>query len=96
MRKWIGVFVALSLILAFSLPVYAQQAKAAPMKMEEADKMMEECLKMMETSTAKMKEMHEKMHKGETKVDAATMKKMKKDVTAVMDDLSKMEKHMGK
>lgn len=95
MKKWIGIFLALPLILAFSLPVYAQQAKAAPMKMEEADKMMEECMKMMNTSMEKMKDMHEKMHKGETKMDAATMKKLKKDVTAVMDDLSKMEKHMG-
>ena len=95
MKKWIGVFVALSLVLAFSLPVYAQKEKPMPMKMEESDKMMEECMKEMETSMGKMKEMHEKMHKGEMKMDAATMKKMKKDVTVVMDDLSKMEKHMG-
>lgn len=70
MKKWISIFVALSLVWAFSLPAYAQQAKPMPMKMEEADKMMEECMKMMETSMDKMKEMHEKMHKGEMKMDA--------------------------
>src|SRR4030067_2217479 len=77
MKKWIGILLALSLVLAFSMPVYAQQkAKPAPMSKEEANKMMEECMKEMETSMAKMKEMHEKMHKGEMQVDAAKMKKM--------------------
>ena len=39
MKKWIGVLVSLSLILAFSLPAYAQQkAKPMPMGKEEADK----------------------------------------------------------
>ena len=83
MKKWIGILVALSLVLAFWFPAYAQKEKPMPMKMEEADKMMEECMKMMETSTDKMKEMHEKMHKGEVKVDAAKMKKLMKDVKAV-------------
>src|SRR4030067_1189356 len=77
MKKWIGILLALSLVLAFSLPAYAQQkAKPAPMSKEEANKMMEECMKEMETSMAKMKERHEKMHKGEMQVDAAKMKKM--------------------
>jgi len=87
MKKWIGILLALSLVLAFSMPVYAQKAKMMPMGKEEADKMMEECMKMMETSMAKMKEMHEKMHKGEMQVDAAKMKKLMKDVTAVSKGL---------
>ena len=92
MKKWIGILVALSLVLAFSMPAYAQQkAKPAPMSKEEADKMMEECMKMMDTSMAKMKEMHEKMHKGEMQVDAAKMKKLMKDVTAVSKGLDEIQ-----
>jgi hypothetical protein len=49
---------------------------------------MEECMKMMDSSMAKMKEMHEKMHKGEMQVDAAKMKKLMGDVTAVSRDLN--------
>ncbi len=92
MKKWIGIFVALSLALAFSLPVYAQKAKTAPMKMEEADKMMEECMKMMETSTGKMKEMHEKMHKGEMQVDPAKMKKLRNSIFTIDKDLEEIQK----
>ena len=92
MKKWIGILVALSLILAFSLPIYAQQkAKPMPMGKEEADKMMEECMKMMDTSVAKMKEMHEKMHKGEMQVDSAKMKKLMKDVTAVSKSVDEIQ-----
>ena len=39
----------------------------------------------------KMKEMHEKMHKGEMKLDAAMMKKMMKDVKAVSEDVDKLK-----
>ncbi len=85
---------ALSLILAFSLPAYAQKAKPAPMAMEDMDKMMEECMQMMGTSMEKMKEMHEKMHKGEMKMDPAMMKKMKKDVKAVYDTVDKVKNIM--
>lgn len=91
MKKWIGILLALSLVLTFSLPVYAQKTKAMPMGKEEADKMMEDCMKMMETSIAKMKEMHEKMHKGEMQVDAAKMKKLMKDVTAVSKGLDEIQ-----
>lgn len=91
MKKWIGILVALSLVLAFSMPVYAQKAKMMPMGKEDADKMMEDCMKMMETSIAKMKEMHEKMHKGEMQVDAAKMKKLMKDVTAVSKGLDEIQ-----
>ena len=92
MKKWIGILVALSLVLAFSMPAYAQQkAKPMPMGKEEAEKMMEDCMKMMGTSMDKMKEMHEKMHKGEMKVDAAKMKKMMKDVKAVSEDVDKLK-----
>lgn len=91
MKKWIGILLALSLVLAFSMPVYAQKAKMMPMGKEEADKMMEDCMKMMETSIAKMKEMHEKMHKGEMQVDAAKMKKLMKDVTAVSKGLDEIQ-----
>jgi len=91
MKKWIGILVALSLVLAFSMPVYAQKAKMMPMGKEAADKMMEECMKMMDTSMAKMKEMHEKMHKGEMQVDAAKMKKLMKDVTAVSKGLDEIQ-----
>lgn len=84
MKKWIGILLALSLILAFSMPMYAQQkAKPAPMGKEEADKMMEECMKMMDSTMAKMKEMHEKMHKGEMQVDAAKMKKLRSSIFSV-------------
>ena len=93
MKKWIGILLALSLILAFSMPAYAQEkAKPAPMSKEEADKTMEECMKMMETSMAKMKEMHEKMHKGEMQVDAAKMKKLRNGIFAVSKDLENFEK----
>jgi len=91
MKKWIGILVALSLVLAFSMPVYAQKAKMMPMGKEEADKMMEECMKMMDSSMAKMKEMHEKMHKGEMQVDPAKMKKLMKDVTAVSKGLDEIQ-----
>ena len=92
MKKWIGILVALSLVLAFSLPTYAQQkAKPMPMGKEEADKMMEECMKMMDTTMAKMKEMHEKMHKGEMQVDSAKMKKLMKDVTAVSKSVDEIQ-----
>jgi len=92
MKKWIGILVALSLILALSLPAYAQQkAKPMPMGKEEADKMMEECMKMMDTTMAKMKEMHEKMHKGEMQVDATKMKKLMKDVTAVSKSVDEIQ-----
>ena len=91
MKKWIGILVTLSLVLAFSMPVYAQKAKMMPMGKEDADKMMEDCMKMMETSIAKMKEMHEKMHKGEMQVDAAKMKKLMKDVTAVSKGLDEIQ-----
>lgn len=94
MKKWIGFFVALSLVLAFSLPVYAQKAKPMPMSTEEADKEMKECMKMIEASMGKMKEMHEKMLKGEMKMDPAKMKKLKKDATAVWEDLDKL-RHLG-
>jgi phosphotransacetylase len=93
MKKWIGILVALSLVLAFSMPAYAQQkAKPAPMSKEEADKMMEECTKMMETSMAKMKEMHEKMRKGEMQVDAAKMKKLRNSIFAIDKDLDEIQK----
>jgi len=93
MKKWIGILLALSLILAFSMPAYAQEkAKPAPMSKEEADKTMEECMKMMETSMAKMKEMHEKMHKGEMQVDAAKMKKLRNGIFAVSKDLAEFER----
>jgi hypothetical protein len=91
MKKWIGILVVLSLVLAFSMPVYAQKAKMMPMGKEEADKMMEECMKMMDSSVAKMKEMHEKMHKGEMQVDPAKMKKLMKDVTAVSKGLDEIQ-----
>ena len=91
MKKWIGILLAISLVLAFSFPVYAQKAKPAPMGKEEADKMMEECLKMMETSMAKMKEIHEKMHKGEIQVDAAKMKKLRNSLFTVDKDLAEMQ-----
>jgi len=88
MKKWIGILVALSLVLAFSFPAFSQQkAKPAPMSKEEADKMMEECVKTMETSTAKIKEMHEKMHTGEMQVDAAKMKKLRNSIFTVSKDL---------
>jgi len=93
MKRWIGILVALSLVLAFSLPGYAQQkAKPMPMGKEEADKMLEECMKMMETSMAKMKEMHEKMHKGEIQVDAAKMRKLRSSISAIDKDLDEMQK----
>ena len=93
MKKWIGILVALSLVLAFSMSAYAQQkAKPAPMSKEEADKMMEECVKMMDSSMAKMKEMHEKMHKGEMQVDAAKMKKLKNNINTINKDLLEFEK----
>ena len=85
MKKWIGILVALSLVLAFSMPAYAQQkAKPAPMSKEEADKMME-------TSMAKMKEMHEKMHKGEMQVDAAKMKKLRNSIFSVSKELDEFQ-----
>ena len=84
MKKWIGIVMALSLVLAFSLPVYAQKAKMIPMGKEAADKMME-------TSMAKMKEMHEKMHKGEIQVDPAKMKKLTKDVTGVSKSVDEIQ-----
>jgi|GEM_PF-2856834 len=46
---------------------------------------------MMDTSMAKMKEMHEKMHKGEMQVDAAKMKKLMRDVTAVSKGLDEIQ-----
>lgn len=93
MKKWIGILLALSLILAFSMPSYAQQkAKPAPMSKEEADRTMEECMKMMETSMAKMKDMHEKMHKGEMQVDATKMRKLKSSISAIDKDLDEMQK----
>ncbi len=96
MKKWIGILLALSLVLAFSMPAYAQPkakpvTKAMPMSKEEADKMMEECMKEMETSMAKMKEMHEKMHKGEMKVDAAKMKKMRNSIFTISKDLDAIQ-----
>lgn len=92
MKKWIVILVALSLILAFSLPAYAQEkAKPAPMSKEAADKMMEECLKTMDTTMAKMKEMHEKMHKGEMQVDAAKMKKMRNSIFTVSKELDQIQ-----
>jgi len=88
MKKWIGILVALSLVLAFSLPAYAQQkTKSAPMSKEEAEKTMEECMKMMDSSMAKMKEMHEKMQKGEMQVDAAKMKKLRNSIFTVSKEL---------
>jgi uncharacterized protein involved in copper resistance len=93
MKKWIGILLALSLILAFSMPAYAQQkAKPAPMSKEEADKTMEECMKMMETSMAKMKEMHEKMHKGEMQVDPAKMKKLRNSIFTIDKNLDEIQK----
>ena len=93
MKKWIGILLALSLILAFSMPVYAQQkAKPMPMSKEEADKTMEECMKMMESSMAKMKEMHEKMHKGEMQVDAAKMRKLRNSIFVIDKDLDELQK----
>ena len=91
MKKWIGILVALSLVLAFSMPVYAQKAKMMPMGKEDAVKMMEDCMKMRETSMAKMKEMHEKMHKGEMQVDPAKMKKLMKDVTGVSKSVDEIQ-----
>jgi hypothetical protein len=92
MKKWIGILVALSLVLAFSLPAFAQQkAKPMPMGKEEGDKMMEECMKMMESSMAKMKEMHEKMHKGEMQVDAAKMKKLRNSIFTVSKELDQIQ-----
>jgi uncharacterized protein involved in copper resistance len=92
MKRWIGILVALSLILAFSLPAYAQQkAKPAPMSKEAADKMMEECLKTMDTTMAKMKEMHEKMHKGEMQVDPGKMKKMRNSIFSISKDLDEIQ-----
>jgi hypothetical protein len=93
MKKWIGILVALSLVLAFSLPAFAQQkAKPMPMGKEEADKMMEECVKMMDSSMAKMKEMHEKMRKGEMQVDAAKMKMLRNSIFAIDKDLDEIQK----
>jgi hypothetical protein len=43
------------------------------------------------TSMGKMKEMHEKMHKGEMKMDGAQMKKLMKDVKAVSQDVEKFK-----
>jgi len=92
MKKWIGILLALSLILAFSMPAYAQQkAKPAAMSKEDMDKMMEECVKEMETAMAKMKEMHEKMHKGEMQVDAAKMKKLRNSIFAISKDLDAVQ-----
>lgn len=92
MKKWIGILLALSLVLAFSMPAYAQQkAKPAPMGKEEAVKTMEECMKMMETSMAKMKEMHEKMRKGEMQVDAAKMKKLRNNIFAIDKSLDEIQ-----
>ena len=92
MKEWIGILVALSLVLAFTLPAYAQQkAKSGPMSKEEAAKEMEECMKMMETSMAKMKEMHEKMQKGEMQVDAAKMKKLRNNISAVDKELNEFQ-----
>ncbi len=51
-------------------------------------------MQMMGTSMEKMKEMHEKMHKGEMKMDPAMMKKMKKDVKAVYDTVDKVKNIM--
>ena len=93
MKRWIGILVALSLVLVFSLPAFAQQkAKPMPMGKEEADKMMEECMKMMDTSVAKMKEMHEKMHKGEMQVDAAKMRKLRNSIFVIDKDLDELQK----
>ena len=93
MKKWIGIVVALSLVLAFSMPAYAQQkAKPAPMSKEEAVKEMEECMKMMETSMAKKKEMHVKMHKGEMQGDAAKLKKLRNSIFAIDKDLDEIQK----
>jgi len=92
MKKWIGILVALFLVLAFSMPVYAQKAKMMPMGKEEADKMMEECMQMMESSMAKMKEMHEKMHKGEMQVDPAKMKKLRNSIFTIDKDLDEISK----
>jgi len=47
---------------------------------------------MMNTSVEKMKEMHEKMHKGEMKVDAPKMKKLMKDVKTMRDTIDKLSK----
>ena len=58
---------------------------------EEADKMMEECMKMMDSSMAKMKEMHEKRYKGEMHVDAAKMKRMMRDMTALSKGLDEIQ-----
>ena len=91
MKRWIGILLALSLVLAFSMPVYAQKAKMMPMGKEEADKMIEECMQMMESSMAKMKEMHEKMHKGEMQVDPAKMKKLRNGIFSISKDLDEIQ-----
>ena len=91
MKKLIGILMAISLVLAFSFPVYAQKAKPMPMGKEEAVKEMEECMKMMETSMSKMKEMHEKMNKGEIQVDAAKMKKLKNSLFTIDKGLAEIQ-----
>ncbi len=93
MKKWILILLTLSLVLAFSVPPYAQQAKPAPMSKQamEADKMMEESLQMMETSLAKMKEMHGKMHVGQMPVDATKMKKLKDSISSVSKQVDALQ-----
>jgi uncharacterized coiled-coil DUF342 family protein len=92
MKKWIGIFVALSLVLAFSLPTFAQQkAKPAPMGKGEAEKMMEECIETMDAIVARMEEMHEKMHKGQMQVDPAKMKKLQNNISTVDKALNELQ-----
>ncbi len=50
-----------------------------------------ECLKTMEGSLEQIKALHEKMHKGEVKVDPAKMKKLDKNVKAVSTDVKHMQ-----
>jgi hypothetical protein len=92
MKKWIGILVALSLLLAFSLPAYAQQkAKSTPTGKVEADKMMEECIEMMDAIVARMEEIYEKMHKGEMQADAAKMKKLQNSISTVDKALNEIQ-----
>ncbi len=92
MKKRIGILVALSLFLAFSLPAYAQQkTKPMPTGKGEPDKMMEECIEMMDAIVARMEEIHEKMHKGEMQVDAAKMKKLQNSISTVDKALNELQ-----
>jgi competence protein ComGC len=92
MKKRIGILVVLSLLLAFSLPAYAQQkAKPTPTGKVEADKMMEECIEMMDAIVARMEEMYEKMQKGEMQADAAKMKKLQNSISTVDKALNEIQ-----